>query len=58
MRSTKVELLDNANDMLVKDVRPNFKIIGPKYSKEMKSVVDAIKNLNSHQINLLEEKKN
>ena len=43
--------------MLVKDARPNFKIIGPKYGKEMKSVVDAIKNLNSYQINLLEEKK-
>ena len=32
----EVELLDNANDLLVKDVRPNFKIIGPKYGKEMK----------------------
>ena len=52
----EVELLDDANDLLVKDVRPNFKIIGPKYGKEMKSVVDVIKNLNSHQINLLEEK--
>ena len=54
----EVELLDDANDLLVKDVRPNFKIIGPKYGKEMKSVVDVIKNLNSQQINLLEEKKN
>ena len=53
----EVELLDDANDLLVKDVRPNFKIIGPKYGNEMKSVVDVIKNLNSQQINLLEEKK-
>ena len=34
----KVELLDDANDLLVKEVRPNFKIIGPK-PNEMKSVV-------------------
>ena len=30
----EVELLDDANDLLVKDVRPNFKIIGPKYGKK------------------------
>ena len=53
----KVELLDDANDLLVKEVRPNFKIIGPKYGKEMKSIVDVVKNLNSEQVNLLEEKK-
>ena len=53
----EVELLDDANDLLVKDVRPNFKIIGPKYGNEMKSIVEVIKNLNSEQVNLLEEKK-
>ncbi len=53
----EVELLDDANDLLVKEVRPNFKIIGPKYGKEMKSVVEVVKNLNSEQVNLLEEKK-
>ena len=53
----EVELLDDANDLLVKDVRPNFKIIGPKYGNEMKSIVEDIKNLNSEQVNLLEEKK-
>ena len=53
----EVELLDDANDLLVKEVRPNFKIIGPKYGNEMKSVVEVIKNLNSEQVNFLEEKK-
>ena len=53
----EVELLDDANDLLVKEVRPNFKIIGPKYGKEMKSVIEVVKTLNSEQVNLLEEKK-
>jgi len=51
----EVELLDDANALLVKDIRPNFKVLGPRFGSELKSVVQLISKLNSEQINTLEE---
>ena len=51
-----IELLDDANSLLVKEVKPNFKLLGPRFGKEIKSVVQLIQNLNSMQVNQLEEK--
>lgn len=52
----EVELLDNANDILVKEIKPNFKVLGPRFGKDLKAVVQAISALNTKQIDALEEK--
>ena len=52
----EVELLDDANALLVKDIRPNFKILGPRFGKDLNAVVRLISELSIDQINYLEEK--
>ena len=51
-----VELLDDANSLLVKEIKPNFKALGPRFGKDVKSVVQCIKDLDEDQINELEGK--
>ena len=54
----EVELLDEANDLLVKEIKPNFKALGPRFGKDIKSVTQAIKELSKEQIQQLEYDKN
>ena len=51
----EVELIDDASGMLVKNVKPNFKILGPKFGKKMRFVSAAIQNLTDHEIATLEK---
>ena len=53
----EVELLDDANALLVKDIRPNFKALGPRFGSELKGVVQLISRLSPKQINEIEEKR-
>ena len=53
----EIEVLDNADSLLVKEIKPNFKVLGPKYGKSMSIVAQTIKTLNPEQIKTLEEKK-
>ena len=53
----EVELLDDANALLVKDIRPNFKALGPRFGSELKGVVQLISQLSPEQINEIEEKR-
>jgi len=52
----EVELLEDASDILVKQIKPNFKALGPRFGKDMKLIANAIKNLNSEDIKQIEEK--
>ena len=52
----EVELLDDANAILVKDIRPNFKTLGPRFGGELKDVIQLISQLSPKQINEIEEK--
>ena len=52
----QLELLDDANDILVKEVKPNFKTLGPRFGKNMRFVVSAIQNLDEKQLKSLEAK--
>mgnify|MGYP001164992490 FL=1 len=54
----EVELLDDANSLLVKEIKPNFKTLGPRYGKDLKEVTQAIKKLSTEQIQQLEKHKN
>lgn len=51
----EVEVLDNADALLVKEIKPNFRVLGPKHGKAMGAIAKAIKTLSVEQINMLEE---
>ncbi len=52
----EVELLDDTSSILVKEVKPNFKTLGPRFGKDMKFVVQAIQGLSDNQVQELEQK--
>ena len=51
----EIQLIDDASGILVKQAKPNFKTLGPKFGKEMKSVVKVINELTSEDIARLEQ---
>ena len=51
-----VELLDDTSSILVKEVKPNFKSLGPRFGKEMKAVAETIQSLTDIQVQELEQK--
>ena len=51
----ELELLDDASAVLVKEIKPNFKTLGPRFGREMQLVTKAIKNLTDTQIKTIEE---
>ncbi len=50
----ELELLDDASDILVKGVKPNFKTLGPRFGKNMRFVAAAIQGLDENQLKTLE----
>lgn len=52
----EVELLDDASGILIKQIKPNFKTLGPKFGKEMGLIAKAIQQFGQEQINELEKK--
>lgn len=51
----EVELLDDASGVLVKQIKPNFKALGPRFGKDMGLISKEIQNLSQEQINQLEK---
>ena len=45
-----IELITDSSEILIKKAKANFKLLGPKYGKTMKTVVGLINNLNNKQI--------
>ncbi|MEM9142732.1 MAG: isoleucine--tRNA ligase [Bacteroidota bacterium] len=50
----EVQLLDDASGILVKHIKPNFKILGPKYGKDMKKIAQAVAQLGQEHIQKIE----
>ena len=50
----EIELLDDASDILVKKIKPNFKVLGPKFGKDMKAVASAVSQLVQEDIQKIE----
>ena len=46
----EIVLLEDASDILVKQIKPNFKTLGPKFGKEMKFIANAIRNFTKEDI--------
>ncbi len=51
----EIELLDDASGILVKQIKPNFKTLGPKYGQEMKAIAAAIAKLDQEDIQKIEQ---
>ena len=49
-----VDFLAADNNLLVKRIKPNFKTLGPRYGKIMKSINQVVINFSQEQINALE----
>ena len=53
----EIEVLEEESEILVKKrIKPNFKVLGPRFGKDMKLVVTAIQQLNSEDIQKIEQK--
>lgn len=50
----EIELLDDASDILIKQVKPNFKTLGPRFGKDMGLISKQIQSFSSEQINILD----
>ncbi|MDI1316789.1 isoleucine--tRNA ligase [Flavobacterium sp.] len=52
----EIELLDDASGVLVKQIKPNFKALGPRFGKDMGLISKEIQGFSADQINELENK--
>jgi isoleucyl-tRNA synthetase len=50
----EIELLHDASGILIKNIKPNFKVLGPKYGKDMRFVAQAINSLTEEEIGSIE----
>lgn len=51
----EIDLIDEGSGILVKQIKPNFKALGPRFGKDMKAVADAIINFTQNQIKEIEQ---
>lgn len=51
----EVELLDDTSSILIKEIKPNFKTLGPRFGKDMKKIAQYIDELTEIQIQELEK---
>ena len=51
----EIELLEDASDILVKQIKPNFKVLGPRFGKDMRFVAAAIQKLDANAIKEIEK---
>lgn len=51
----EIELLDDASGILVKHIKPNFKVLGPRFGKDMKQVAAAVSQFDQDDISALEQ---
>ncbi|MGV9005010.1 isoleucine--tRNA ligase [Flavobacterium sp.] len=50
----EIELLDDASGVLVKQIKPNFKTLGPRFGKDMGLIAKEIQSLTAEQIKEIE----
>ena len=46
----EIELLEDASGILVKQIKPNFKTLGPKFGKDMKAIAAAVQEFGQAEI--------
>jgi len=50
----EIKLLDDASGILVKRIKPNFKVLGPRFGKDMKLISKAVSELDQKEIQKIE----
>ncbi|WP_324720093.1 isoleucine--tRNA ligase [Salinimicrobium sp. HB62] len=50
----ELELIDDASGILVKSIKPNFKVLGPRFGKEMKEIARKINEFSAEDIQKIE----
>jgi isoleucyl-tRNA synthetase len=53
-----IELLEDASNILVKQIKPNFKTLGPRFGRDMKLIANVISNFTSEDIKKIEQSGN
>ncbi|MCM5662452.1 isoleucine--tRNA ligase [Galbibacter mesophilus] len=51
----EIELIDDASGLLVKQIKPNFKVLGPRFGKDMKLIVSEIAKFGQPEIQKIEK---
>lgn len=51
----EIEVLEDASDILIKQIKPNFKVLGPRFGRHMKAVSQAINNFGAADIKKFEQ---
>ena len=51
----EIEVLEDASDILVKQIKPNFKVLGPRFGKDMKAVAEVVNNFTANDIKNIEQ---
>ncbi len=51
----EIELLDDASDILVRQIKPNFKTLGPRFGKDMGLIAKQIQSFSQEQINKIDK---
>jgi len=51
----EINLLEDASDILVKQIKPNFKVLGPRFGRDMKLISKAISAFTSEDIKKFEQ---
>ncbi|MFK8061156.1 MAG: isoleucine--tRNA ligase, partial [Polaribacter sp.] len=54
----EIQILDDASDILIKQIKPNFKALGPKFGKDMRFIAAQVQQFNQEDINKIEKDKN
>ena len=53
----EIELIDDASDILIKSIKPNFRVLGPRFGKEMRFVGQAVNQFTADDISTIEKNK-
>ena len=54
----EIQILEDASDILIKQIKPNFKTLGPKFGKDMRFIAAEVQKFNQEDINKIEKDKN
>ena len=54
----EIQILDDASAILIKQIKPNFKTLGPKFGKDMRYIAAEVKKFTQEDINKIEKDKN
>jgi isoleucyl-tRNA synthetase len=50
-----IELIDDASDILVKSIKPNFRVLGPRFGKDMRFVGQEVAKFTAKEISKIEK---